>query len=124
VTELIPNVEIKQNRSIAEALAKVEPPVTGLVPGMTVDVDIVVAEMESVLQLPAEAVSNDGKGPFVYKVEGSHVHVTLVSLGLTSITAVEITGGLEAGDRVVRGPLTDLQDGMRVEARETDGGES
>jgi RND family efflux transporter MFP subunit len=124
VTELIPNVEIKQNRSIAEALAEIEPPVAGLVPGMTVDVDIIVAQSESVLQIPAEAISNDGKGPFVYKIEGNHVHATLVELGLTSVTTAEITAGLAAGDRVVRGPLTDLQDGMRVETRETDGGES
>jgi RND family efflux transporter MFP subunit len=124
VTEVIPNVEIKQNRAVAEALAKVEPPVAGLVPGMTVDVDIIVAEADSVLQIPAEAIANDGKGPFVYKLVGNHVRVTLVELGLTSVTDAEIAAGLEAGDRVVRGPLTDLRDGMRVEARETDGGES
>jgi RND family efflux transporter MFP subunit len=124
VTELIPNVQIKQNRSIAEALAEVEPPVAGLVPGMTVDVDIIVAEVDSVLQIPAEAISNDGKGTFVYKIEGDHVRATLVELGLTSVTTAEITAGLDEGDRVVRGPLTDLQDGMRVEARETDGGDS
>jgi RND family efflux transporter MFP subunit len=124
VTEVIPNIEIKQNRAIAEALAEVEPPVTGLVPGMTVDVDIVVAEADSVLQIPAEAISNDGKGPFVYKVEGNHVRVTLVQLGLTSVNAAEITAGLEAGDRVVRGPLTELSDGMRVDTRGINGGES
>jgi RND family efflux transporter MFP subunit len=124
VTEIIPNVEIKQNRAIAEALAQVDPPLAGLVPGMTVDVDIVVAEADSVLQIPAEAISNDGQGPFVYKVEGNLVRVTQVKLGLTSVTAAEITDGLEAGDQVVRGPLTDLQDGMRVETRETNGGES
>ena len=124
VTEVIPNIEIKQNRAIAEALAEVEPPLTGLVPGMTVDVDIVVAEADSVLQIPTEAISNNGKGPFVYKVEGDLVRITLVELGLTSVTAAEITSGLEVGDRVVRGPLIDLNDGMRVEARDGDGGES
>lgn len=124
VTEVIPNIEIKQNRAVAEALAEIEPPVAGLVPGMNVDVDIIVAEEDSVLQVPAEAISNDGKGPFVYKIEGNRVRVTPVRLGLTSVNAAEIKEGLEAGDRVVRGPLTDLVDGMRVATRESNGGES
>lgn len=123
VTEVIPNIEIKDNRAIAEALVEVEPPLTGLVPGMTVDLDIVVAETDSALQIPAEAISNNGQGPFVYKVEGNVVRVTLVKLGLTSVTTAEITDGLTVGDRVVRGPLIDLHDGMRVETREAHGGE-
>jgi len=122
VTEIIPHVEIKQNRAVAEALAGVEPPVAGLVPGMNVDVDVIVAQADSVLQVPAAAVASDGKrGPFVYKIDRDRIRVAPVKLGLTSITAVEIKGGLEAGDRVVRGPLTDLQDGMRIEIRENDG---
>lgn len=124
VTEIIPNIEIKQNRAIAEALAEVEPPVAGLVPGMNVDVDIVVAEADAVLQIPAAAVANDGRGPFVYRIEGDRVRVAFVQLGLTSITAAEIMTGLEVGDRIVRGPLTDLHDGMRIEIRENDGSES
>jgi HlyD family secretion protein len=90
---------------------------------MNVDVDIVVAEADAVLQIPAVAVASDGRGPFVYKIEGDRVRVAFVQLGLTSITAAEITAGLEVGARIVRAPLTDLHDGMRIEIHENDGSE-
>jgi RND family efflux transporter MFP subunit len=115
VTEIVPHVVVKENRSISEGLARLEPPTYGLVPGMTVDVEIIVAEAADVLQVPAEAVFSNGNHSFVYRVSKHRIRKTPVETGLASVAAVEIRGGIEEGDAVVVGPARGLQDDMRVE---------
>jgi HlyD family secretion protein len=105
----------EESRSISEGLARLEPPTYGLVPGMTVDVDIIVAEASDVLQVPAESVfSNGGGRAFVYRVDERHVRQTPVEVGLASVSSVEIRNGLDEGASVVVGPVRDLVDGMKV----------
>jgi HlyD family secretion protein len=107
---------VKESRSISEGLAILEPPTYGLVPGMTVDVDIIVAESSDVLQVPAESVFTNGGGKsFVYRVDGHRVRQTPVEVGLASVSSIEVRKGLEEGDAVVVGPIRDLGDGMKVE---------
>ncbi len=121
VTKVIPNVEMKENRAVAEALVEVTSGMEGLMPGMTVDVEIAVQKAGEVLQVPAEAVFDNGNGPFMYRLRGGRVHRTPVRLGLSNVAAVEVAAGLEAGDVVVLGPAPELEDGMRVDVREGNG---
>jgi RND family efflux transporter MFP subunit len=120
ITELVPHVVMKDSRSISEGLARLDPPTDGLVPGMIVDVEIVVAEAPNALQVPAEAVFYQNGEPFVYRIDGGRARVTPVTLGLSSVTATEITRGLEDGALVVTGRAASLADGMRVDVRRTD----
>lgn len=122
ITEIVPRVEMRQNRAVAEAVAEVVAPVDGLVPGMNVDVEIVVRTAENVLQVPSEAIFAAGEGPFVYRVEAGRIVARPVTLGLSSFDAVEITRGIEAGDVVVLGPAAALRDGMRVTPRDDEAG--
>ncbi len=122
VSEVIPHVVVRESRSISESLARVEPPTEGLVPGMSVDVDIIVAQAADALQIPAAAVVRANGTPWVYRIEGSRAERTAVSLGLETVSAVEITEGLDLDDRVVLGPLHGLSDGERVEPRLRDAG--
>jgi HlyD family secretion protein len=124
VTEVVPHVKMKDNRAVSEALVVVTPPAEGLVPGMTVDVEIVVAEAEGALQVPAEAIFHNGTGQFVYRVDGGRVREAPVRVGLASASAAEVAEGLEAGDFVVLGPVQGLRDGMRVNARRSGGPQS
>ena len=113
-TEVVPRVEMRDNRAVSEAVAEIEPPARGLVPGMNVDVDIVVGTRSDVLQVPSEAIFAAGQGPFVYRVVDDRVEARSVDLGLSSFSAVEVRAGLTAGDEVVLGPASSLADGMRV----------
>jgi HlyD family secretion protein len=122
VSEVIPHVVVRESRSISEGLARVEPPTDGLVPGMNVDVEIVVAESARALQVPAEAVFREDGTPFVFRIQRGRAHRSPVTLGLETVTAVEVVEGLEPEDRVVVGPLRGIQDGDRVEARIRDDG--
>jgi RND family efflux transporter MFP subunit len=117
VSELVPHVIVRDNRSVSEGLALVDPPTDGLVPGMNVDVDVIVDDVPDALQVPAAAVYTEDGRPFVYRIAEGHALWTPVTLGRSSIGAVEILGGLQAKDQVIVGSKNGLRDGSRVETR-------
>jgi RND family efflux transporter MFP subunit len=117
MSELIPNVVMKQSRFVAEGLAQVAPPTGGLVPGMTVDVEITAEAVANALQLPSDAVFTDAGGAFVYRINDDRVHQTRVSVGRTTVATVEIVDGLAADDHVVVGPVSGLEEGAKVVVR-------
>lgn len=112
--EIIPRVDLKENRAVSEALATIDPPTDGLLPGMNVDVDVIVRQAADIAQLPSQAIFAAGDGPFVYRLRDGSVKVTPIELGLSSFDAVEIRQGLELGDEVVLGPAPGLRDGTQV----------
>jgi len=117
VSELVPRVIVRDNRSVSEGLALVDPPTDGLVPGMNVDVDVIVEDVPDALQIPAAAVYTEDGRPFVYRISEGQALSTPVTLGRSSVGAIEILVGLEADDRVVVGSSNGLHDGSRIEAR-------
>jgi len=124
ITEILPRVEMRQNRAVSEAVAAVDPPVEGLVPGMNVDVEVIVRTAPDVLQVPSEAIFAAGEGPFIYRLNGDRVEMQPVESGLSSFTAVEIVRGAAAGEEVVLGPVAAVRDGSRVDPlRKADGNE-
>ncbi len=69
--------------------------------GMSAALEIVVRDEEDVLLVPIEAVTiQDGKTT-VRIVEGDAVREAAVTTGLTTFDAVEITAGLEPGERIL-----------------------
>jgi HlyD family secretion protein len=120
ITELVPHVVVKESRSVSEGLARLDPPTDGLVPGMTVDVDVIVAEAANALQVPAQAIFYRDGQPVVYRVDGNRVHTTPVQLGLSSVSTTEVAQGLDDGAVVVIGPASNIEDGMRVDVRRTE----
>ena len=122
ISELVPHVVMKESRLVSESLAPIDPPTTGLVPGMTVDVDILVDSSAAALQVPADAIfMADGK-PFAYRLDSNRVRRAPITLGRSSIERVEILSGLEEGDRIVVGAAEELADGVKVAVRETAAG--
>ena len=114
------NVVVKESRAVSESLAVLDPPNDGLVPGMTVDVEIIVAEAPDAIQVPADAVVSRGGETLVYKLDGSRVRATPVKIGLASVTATEVLEGLAPGDVVVVVGAQGLVDGARVDVRRAD----
>ncbi len=88
-------------------------------PGMTADVRIRVAEKPGVLKLPMEAVRTEGERTFVKQVvrgEGGIERVILVDvrLGTKTDREVEITSGLDEGDRVLVDPAGTGENEMKL----------
>lgn len=116
VEELVPYVAMKESRAVADGLAPLEQPTDGLVPGMRVDVEILVERIPDALQVPARAIFTSAGTPYVYRVAAGRARATPVSLGRADTHAVEIVEGLAMDDVVVLGPATGLGDGDRVVA--------
>jgi HlyD family secretion protein len=70
-------------------------------PGMRFRGRIEIARLPSVLQVPLAALISTAQGPTVMKLSGRSPQATAVTVGRRSREMVEITGGLQPGDRVL-----------------------
>jgi HlyD family secretion protein len=85
--------------------------VEGLRPGMSAECNIILAEHDEALLLPADAVHGDQV--WLVGADGS-VHRRTVAVGLRDTGRVEISDGLGVGDLVVLGDESVLSEGKRV----------
>ena len=97
-------------------LADLDETPPGLGDGYRVETQVLVWE-GSVLKVPASALFQDGDQWRVFLVRDGRAHSRLVQVGHRGPFDVEITGGLAAGDLVVRQPTDKLADRSRVAAR-------
>jgi len=91
-------------------------PTQTLIPGSQVNVEIVLQQRQNVVVLDVETIQQDGSKPFVWVVdEANTVRQQPVTLGLEGLTQVEVTTGLQVGDRIaVPTPDLALTPGMQV----------
>lgn len=75
--------------------------VKSLRPGMAIRGDVVVGETEAALVAPADAVQSLEGKQVVFVQEGEALEARPVTLGRSGAGAVEVTGGLEAGEILV-----------------------
>lgn len=69
---------------------------------------------EGVVRVPASALFACGEDRCAFRIQGRRARSTVVSTGLQGDGWAEVTGGLQAGDRVVVHPDRGLRDGDRV----------
>ncbi len=89
-------------------------------PGFLARVEFTLDSRRGALAVPVSAVGVGDAGPFVYVVDADTVSRRAVATGMTAEGWIEITGGLDAGARVVRSGHLNLRPGALV--RVTDGG--
>lgn len=100
-------------------------PDNALTPGLFVRVELRTATLDDVAVIPEQAVSTGQDGPAVFVVgDDGEVSITPVRLGPVTDEGQVIESGLESGDRVVVSGLTQLGEGMAVEVRDGEDGES
>lgn len=76
--------------------------------GFNGDVDIILETKDNVLVVPEEAVKTDGDKRYVYVEKNGSYEKRNVSLGLITDDAVEITEGVEEGEKVVTRNFSEL----------------
>jgi HlyD family secretion protein len=90
---------------------KFDAPVPGLRPGMSSQVEFVVASRESVLSVPSPAVLRyEGKAYVAVRNPGGDIELRAVNVGLSNDKLIEITQGIQSGDAVVLNPLALVSD--------------
>ncbi len=91
---------------------------TALMIGMTAETNIVTAEKQDALQVPASAVT----GSSVWVVRDGKLESVAVQIGIKGRERVEAVSGLNEGDMVVIDPPKGLQPGEAVSVRPGDAG--
>jgi HlyD family secretion protein len=112
-------IQYGQTRNVGECIITVDDAKGDLLPNTNVTVTVTTLQHPDVLSLPREALQTDGPSSFVYKIVGDTLVKTPVTPGVVNLTRVEIVKGLEQGDEVALGSLTDsdLRDGLRVKVK-------
>lgn len=87
-------------------------------PGFLARAEFALAGREDVLAVPASAVGVSGAGPYVYVVEADTLVRRTVATGMTATGWIEVTSGLETGDRVVSSGHVNLRQGTPVRVTE------
>ena len=93
----------------------VEPP-GPLGDAFRVEARIVLWSAEDVLKVPASALFRRGEGWNVFVMEGGRARRRATEVGHRGALEVEIAKGLTAGERVIRHPSNDIDEGTRVRA--------
>ncbi len=85
-------------------IVKIDDRTTGLKPGMTAEVEILVADLKDVLCVPVQAVVEQGGGFACWVLEHGQPQRRPVVLGASNSTVIEIKDGLKEGDQVLLNP--------------------
>ena len=89
---------------------KLEIPEGWLLPGLSGEASIIRSRREDALLIPRAALLADS----VFVVAESRAERRTVETGLRGLNQVEITSGLDSGERVITSPVADLRDGQRI----------
>ncbi len=91
------------------------PPVPGLKPGMSAEVEVIVACHEDALTVPVEAVLQTADGDFCWVRTGESVNERRVlELGDTNGESVVVRAGLQEGDEVILDPLASIPEAQAL----------
>lgn len=85
---------------------RIDDGIPGLRPGMTARVELLLANRENVLTVPVESVASyDEKDHLAVRKPGGGIELREVKLGLSNGKLVEVTQGIESGEKVVLNPV-------------------
>ncbi len=86
-------------------------------PGMSADVEVIVARRQGALFVPSQAILEREGKKRVYVVADGHARAATVKVGESNWSSTEILKGLREGERVVINPdAPGLSEGARVRA--------
>lgn len=94
------SVEKLKSRNVTVKLRLAEPP-PFLRPGMSADVEIIVATVNDVLLVPAQTVMAKNQEQFVYVLADGAVLKRVIETGRSNWDAIEVVRGLNLGEAVI-----------------------
>jgi HlyD family secretion protein len=108
------------NRMVGELLCTVDDSNDKLFPNTNVNATIITSSRPDALTVPREALREENGKAYVYIVRDGHLRKQDVTTGVTSLTRVEIIGGLKDNDVLATDSLSQLPmtDGAPVQVSE------
>lgn len=115
VREIAP--QVLAERGTVELKLRPEHPPAWLRPGLTVSVNLILAEPRQLPVVPLTSVTREGKSSWVLVVEGGTLQRRALQVAPAGVEGFPVLEGLRESDLVVRNPAG-LRPGTRVRARE------
>ncbi len=91
---------------VFSVIVKFDRQVKGLKPGMTAQVELVLARLEDVLSVPIAAVFTEQDKTYCWRIVGGRPEKVEVKVGRMNDRRVQIVSGLNQGDRILLSPPT------------------
>jgi HlyD family secretion protein len=107
-------IEALGSRQVGQVICAIENPGRLLIPGTNVDATIRTGEVEGALTIPKETMRHDASGDYVYLLKGDAIEQRRVKTGNSSVTRIQVTGGLAEGDGVAMPSDNPLKVGLKV----------
>jgi len=103
-------------RNVGEVLIDFDGPEDDLLPDTNVTVTVTIASEANALSMPVEALHEQNGQYFVFKIVGSELKRTSVTVGRRNETQESVLSGLDDGDRVAIGTTNGqpLQEGIPI----------
>lgn len=117
VTRVPTTVSIVGTRTVGTIVVDIDNQDLKLLPNTNVNLTVMTARHENVLTVSREAMHQEDSKHFVYEISDGELKRRDVQIGVTSLTRVEVTDGLQPGAEVVLSSenSTALRTGLRVE---------
>jgi HlyD family secretion protein len=103
------------SRQVGEVLCTIGNPSGELATGANVNAEIRTATVQNAVSIPKETLRHDAAGDYVFSLAGDRIERRSVQTGISSITNIQITRGLSAGEAVALPSDSALNSGERVD---------
>ncbi len=90
------------------------PSVTGLKPGMSAEVEVIIDRHADVLTIPVAAVVETAQGDFCWAKTAEGAKRRALQLGDTNDTFIVVKAGLKEGDEVVLDPMASIEEAQTL----------
>ena len=112
VVAIAPRAKIQSEIVTYEVHLSLEAGDLPVLTGMTANAELITANRENVLLVPNRAITADRQAGkyYVTRIEGQEMAQVEVTIGLRDKNNTEVTSGLEAGDKLVIGEVSEMLD--------------
>lgn len=118
VSRIYPTIDPRTRQGVMEVILNAPP--EGARPGQLCRINIT-SKTTARLNIPYDAIRNDSKGQFVYRVDKNNtVNMVRVRTGIQLDNKIEIIDGLVQNDQVVTKGFIGLKPGTSVEIKDSD----
>lgn len=116
VTQIPTTVTVRGSRTVGDVTSVVANPDLKLLPNTNVSVNITTARDDNAVVVPREAVHQEDSRRYVYEVVNDKLRQQYVDTGISNLTVIEITRGIQPNASIALGSTNGraLRDGLPI----------